>query len=144
MNKKSLYIAFLLIGSLNTKAQVILDQSYYPQWWIQMSNYDTKTQSKGITLVIDSQNQNNAVNIPNWRISVRVIGQTPASNGKYFPIDKISLQPNSTGGTVVPVPSAGQIGLYPNVVLSTVEQDRSHQMNDGSAGAAAALWHWGW
>ncbi|MCD8539815.1 MAG: hypothetical protein LRY55_08660 [Leadbetterella sp.] len=117
------FIAILLTGSFSLNAQVSFNNSYYPQWWIGMNNYNTKTESRGIRLVIDSQSQGSAVNIPNWRISARVVAQTPASNGKYFPIDKVSLQPNSTLGTVAPVPSAGQIGLYPNIILSTAEQD---------------------
>lgn len=122
MSNKWLHIIFLLIGSLGAQAQVDMNQTYYPQWWLPVKNYDTHTRINGVRLVIDSKSNSN-VNIPNWRISVRVIGQTPASNGKYFPVDKVSLQPNSTLGNVPPVPSVGQIGLYPNVILSTAEQD---------------------
>ncbi len=112
------------MGTLSASAQVNFNNTNYGQWYIQMNNYDTKTQVNGITFVIESQSQA-SVNIPNWRITARVIGQTP-SNGQYFPIDKVSIQPNHTatqGGAPFPVPSVGQVGLYPNIILSTAEQD---------------------
>lgn len=83
--------------------------------------------ANAITLVLDGQN---TVNMPNWRITARVTGQIP-TDGKIFPADKLSLQPNSTQGTAnpSPVPSVSQIGFYPNVVLSTSEQDLVTQSN---------------
>lgn len=95
------------------------------QWYQQVTNYNTRTQINGITLIMEDTGTKNAINMPNWRITARVISQTPASNGKYFPIDKVSIQPNFTTGIAhpPPVPSVGQIGFYPNVTLSTVEQD---------------------
>lgn len=89
--------------------------------YISINNYNGNTKVQGITLFVDGQN---VVNIPNWRISAKVTSQIPV-NGKVFPADKVSLQPNITLGTAnpPPVPSVSQIGFLPNVILNTFEQD---------------------
>lgn len=124
MNKRGLLICFLLAGSLVAKAQTF---GGHRQGYISISNYNGNSMANAITLVLDGQN---TVNMPNWRITARVTGQIP-TDGKIFPADKLSLQPNSTQGTAnpSPVPSVSQIGFYPNVVLSTSEQDLVTQSN---------------
>lgn len=118
MNKKWRYIVLLMVMTIPAAAQSF---GGHREGYISISNYNGNTKPLGVTLFVDGQN---IVNMPNWRISAKVTGQVPV-NGKIFPADKVSLQPNITQGTAnpPPVPSVSQIGFFPNVILNTFEQD---------------------
>ena len=119
----------LLLLSLLTAITTAHAQTFggHRQGYISVSNYNGNSLPSGITLFLDGQN---VVTMPRWRITAKVMGQVPV-DGNIFPADKISLQPDMTQGVAnpSPVPGVSQIGFYPNVVLSTSEQDLVTQSN---------------
>lgn len=124
MNKRGLLLFCLLAAVMTANAQTF---GGHRQGYLSINNYNGNSMTSAITLFLDGQN---VVNMPNWRITARVIGQV-ATDGRVFPADKVSLQPHITQGTAnpSPVPGVAQIGFYPNVVLSTSEQDLVTQSN---------------
>jgi len=124
MNKRWVHIVLLLILAIPAAAQSF---GGHRQGYISISNYNGNTVTSDVTLFLEGQN---VINMPNWRITAKITGQVPI-DGKVFPADKVSLQPNLTQGTAnpSPVPSVSQIGFHPNVILSTSEQDLVSQSN---------------
>ena len=78
-----------------------------------ISSYTGKTESAAFRVRIE---KTGALSIePGWKISVRAYPQ-PSSNGKIFPVEKLSMGPYFISGTSNdpgPLPSIAQIGINP-------------------------------
>lgn len=78
-----------------------------------ISSYTGKTESAAFQVRIE---KTGALSIePGWKISVRAYPQ-PSSNGKIFPVEKLSMGPYFISGTSNdpgPLPSIAQIGINP-------------------------------
>lgn len=76
----------------------------------QINDYEGIISSGAFTLRLDG---NGSLNMPTWRISVRVIGAIQNGKGEVFPADKISLLPTTTYGQLhgYEIPTISQIGM---------------------------------
>lgn len=65
-----------------------------------------------------------SLNVPNWKISVRVKGPIVSSDGKVFPSEKISLVAVRTEGQANPgpLPTLSEIGVRPHVALDGLSE----------------------
>lgn len=65
-----------------------------------------------------------SLNVPNWKISVRVTGPIVSSDGKVFPSEKISLVAVRTEGQANPgpLPTLSEIGVRPHVALDGLSE----------------------
>ncbi|MGE8536529.1 MAG: hypothetical protein ACN6OJ_18220 [Chryseobacterium sp.] len=113
MNKK-LFLILLLI-SMSCFSQIS-----YSSWvnsYLQINSYNGNTNPDAYTLTLSG---NGNINIPYWRVSVRLKQPITSNNGNYIlPANKISFQPVSSSGKAYPnpVPSIPQIGMPLNVIL---------------------------
>lgn len=67
----------------------------------------------------------NNLNVPNWKISMRVKGPIVSSDGKVFPSEKISLVAVRTEGQANnpgPLPTLSEIGVRPHVALDGLSE----------------------
>lgn len=104
----------ILLLPLITKAQQVSFNAWSNNY-LQINSYNGNISTDAYTLVF---NGNGVINIPNWRISVR-LKQPIISGAHTFPANKISLQPTMTSGTADPgpIPAISQIGMPLNVIL---------------------------
>ena len=113
MNSKFSFI--LLIVFVKSFAQVT-----YSSWinsYLQINSYNGNTNPDAYTLTLAG---NGNINVPYWRVSVRLKQPITANSGNYIlPAIKISFQPVSTSGQAYPnpIPSVSQIGVPLNVFL---------------------------
>lgn len=65
-----------------------------------------------------------SLNVPNWKISMRVKGPIVSSDGKVFPSEKISLVAVRTEGQANPgpLPTLSEIGVRPHVALDGLSE----------------------
>lgn len=95
-------------------------QISYSSWvnsYLQINSYNGNTNPDAYTLTLSG---NGNINIPYWRVSVRLKQPITSNNGNYIlPANKISFQPVSFSGKAYPnpVPSIPQIGMPLNVIL---------------------------
>lgn len=95
-------------------------QISYSSWvnsYLQINSYNGNTNPDAYTLTLSG---NGNINIPYWRVSVRLKQPITSNNGNYIlPANKISFQPVSSSGKAYPnpVPSIPQIGMPLNVIL---------------------------
>lgn len=84
--------------------------------YLQVNSYSGNTANNAFTLSLAG---NGVINIPAWKISVRLKQAVLAPNGQVFPADMINLQPTSTTGQAYPdgIPGLSQIGVPPRVAL---------------------------
>lgn len=62
------------------------------------------------------------LNVPDWKISVKVLSPILSSDGKVFPPEKLSFSPTGTSGQAQPgaVPSIAEIGMPMSVSLNGI------------------------
>ncbi|WP_374464647.1 hypothetical protein [Chryseobacterium sp.] len=95
-------------------------QVSYSSWvngYLQINSYNGNTNPDAYNLTLAG---NGNINIPNWRVSVRLKQPITSNNGNYIlPANKISFQPVSSSGKAYPnpVPTIPQIGMPLNVIL---------------------------
>lgn len=112
-NKK--FLGLLLLISLNCFSQVT-----YTSWvnsYLQINSYSGNTNPDAYTFTLAG---NGKINIPYWRLSMRLKQPIISNDGKYtMPANKISFQPVSSSGQAYPdpVPTIPQIGMPLNVFL---------------------------
>ena len=84
--------------------------------YLQINSYSGNTATNAFTFSLAG---NGYINVPAWKISVRLKQSITAPNGQVFPADMISLQPATTQGQAYPdgIPGFSQIGASPLVVL---------------------------
>lgn len=114
MNKFILIL--LLFCTTVAKAQQINFTSWSNSY-LMINSYSGHTSTDAYTLRFEG---NGNINVPNWKISVKVKQPILSENGAHtFPTDKISLQPTGTLGQAHPngVPTIAQIGMPPNMIL---------------------------
>ncbi|WP_426482516.1 hypothetical protein [Chryseobacterium sp. R2ACT005] len=113
MNKKLFLILLLIYMSC-------FSQISYSSWvnsYLQINSYNGNTNPDAYTLTLSG---NGNINIPYWRVSVKLKQPITSNNGNYIlPANKISFQPVSSSGKAYPnpVPSIPQIGMPLNVIL---------------------------
>ncbi|EFK35170.1 hypothetical protein [Chryseobacterium gleum] len=113
MNKILCFLLFLV--SMSCFSQVS-----YSSWvnsYLQINSYNGNTNPDAYNLTLAG---NGNINIPNWRVSVRLKQPITSNNGNYIlPANKISFQPVSSSGKAYPnpVPTIPQIGMPLNVIL---------------------------
>ncbi len=92
----------------------------YSSWangYLQINSYNGNTNPDAYTFTLSG---NGNINIPHWRVSVKLKQPITANTGNYIlPANKISFQPVSSSGQAYPspIPSIPQIGMPLNVVL---------------------------
>lgn len=57
------------------------------------------------------------LNLPGWKLSVKLVGPVRATDGTVFPEGKVSLVPTRTEGPIYPLPTIAQIGMPSPVTL---------------------------
>ncbi|MCU7613146.1 hypothetical protein N0B16_01750 [Chryseobacterium sp. GMJ5] len=85
--------------------------------YLQIDSYSGNTNPDAYTVTFAG---NGNINIPNWKLSARLLQNITSSDGKFtIPANKISFQPISSTGQAYPnpVPSLSQIGAPLNVLL---------------------------
>ncbi|MEF9478713.1 hypothetical protein OWR28_14300 [Chryseobacterium sp. 1B4] len=113
MNKILCLLLFLISVSC-------FSQVSYSSWvngYLQINSYNGNTNPDAYNLTLAG---NGNINIPNWRVSVRLKQPITSNNGNYIlPANKISFQPVSSSGKAYPnpVPTIPQIGMPLNVIL---------------------------
>ena len=91
--------------------------------YVGVHNYSGVEATNALVLQI-SFNGTPVINLPNWKVSVRVKQPIKDTEGvKVFPPEKLVLHPNSTSGNQTPygMPSPQQIGMPNDVPLSLSE-----------------------
>lgn len=84
--------------------------------FLQINSYAGNTSPNAFTLSLAG---NGDINIPRWKVSVKLKQAVNASNGQELQANMISLQPTTSAGQASPgpIPSIAQIGAPLNVVL---------------------------
>lgn len=103
------------VVTFKTKGQNI-NFSSWSNNYLQINSYAGNTSTNAFTLSLSG---NGNINVPKWKVSVRLKQAVLASNGQEFPSNMISLQPTTTSGQAYPgpIPTITQIGAPLNVVL---------------------------
>lgn len=126
MNKKLLYITIGTIWWFITShsyAQALLLNSSHN--YLNVNTYDGATDFDAYNLKIIYHGTN--LDIPNWKLSVKLRGPILSSGGIEFPSQKISFIPVRTesgnvGGEPNPVPAVNQIGMPSPVFLNGLSE----------------------
>lgn len=105
MNKFILFISFALLSLCRGNAQNP-NFTVWSQNYLNIYSYDGTTQTEAFTVQIS---KNGPLDVSDWRLSVQV-QPTALWDGKVFPAEKITLQPNRISG------SANDPGPLPNIV----------------------------
>ncbi|MDR6513613.1 hypothetical protein [Chryseobacterium camelliae] len=114
-NKKSYIILLLLSVYLNCFAQIS-----YNSWvndYLMINSFSGNTNPEAYTVNLSG---NGYINIPYWRLSVRLMSPITSADGSYtIPANKVAFRPVSTSGNAYPynVPTVSQIGMPLNVNL---------------------------
>lgn len=115
MSKRILPIAFFLFIAGAVHAQTFSGWS---------NNYVTVHSYDGVVSMdahrVRFQYTGTSMNVPNWKVSVKLRGPILSGDGKVFPSEKISLAPVRTEGQANhpgPLPTVSQIGMPSPVPL---------------------------
>lgn len=114
-NNKKFSVIVLLLCFMHSMAQVS-----YSSWingYMSMSSYGGNTIPDAYTA---SFSGNGYLNVPYWRLSVRLKQPVTSTDGNYtLPANKISFSPVSSSGNSYPngVPTISQIGMPLNVIM---------------------------
>lgn len=97
--------------------------SGFSNTYLNVYSYDGAVSSDAHTLRFEYTGNN--LNVPNWKISMRVTGPIVSSDGKVFPSEKISLVAVRTEGQANnpgPLPTLSQIGVRSPVPLDGLSE----------------------
>lgn len=118
MNNRYICFAILLL-SFTVQAQNLTFGVNSSNNYTSIHTYNGVTSPNGYTLWF--QHTGTLLNVPNWRISVRLKQPILSADGtKQIPADKISFVATNTSGQAIPngIPSLSQIGVPPSVSLT--------------------------
>lgn len=120
MNRRLLHIAFFLFTALYSSGQEFSGSS---NTYLNVYSYDGAVSTEAYRLRF--QYTGIRLNVPNWKISMRIKGPIVSSDGKVFPPEKISLVPVRTEGQANnpgPLPTLSQIGVASPVTLNGLSE----------------------
>jgi len=126
MNKIVYTILLIFSGAIATAQNLNPNPFTINVWgngYVGVYNYNGVTSTNALVLQIRF-NGTPVINLPNWKVSVRVKQPIKDTEGvKVFPPEKLVLHPNSTSGNQTPygMPSPQQIGMPNDVPLSLSE-----------------------
>lgn len=121
MNKRLAYIIIFFFVVCNyLQAQNL---SGWSNTYLGVSNYDGAVNPEAITLRFEYSG--NRLNVPNWKLSVKLRSPIVAGDGTVFPSEKVSLVPVRAEGQVNnpgPPPTISQIGMPSPVALNGLSE----------------------
>lgn len=141
MNMKSRFTVFILIQLLLAGINLHAQNPKFSGWgknYFTINSYNGLTVTDALKVRIE---KNGVLDIkPGWKISVRATA-TPLKNGKFFPVEELSLQPYLLSGASNdpgPLPAISQIGINASTFLQSnaevflIPSSPAHLYNKGT------------